>query len=84
MGTRKHRPSISVRGLSYQRLRKLAARLHDEGKIGQPGMSTAIEWLIAEACEQHGIPEETVLVPRKKKPTVPKWDSGYHGGAFTF
>lgn len=81
---RAHRPTVSMRGLTYQRLRKLAAELHEEGWIGAPANSAAIEWLIHEECTRRRIPEETVLQPRQKANTGPKPGSGKHGGIFTF
>ena len=67
MARKQTRVSISIKGLTAQRLEKLAQHLHDSGAVqikSLPGMSTALEHVIAEACEAAGIPEETTLRPR--------------------
>lgn len=88
MAKKQTRRSISIKGLSAQRLENLAEQLHEEGEItikAAPGFSTALEWLIAEECKRRGIPEETTLrppPPRKGAKPGPKPDQA--GGIFSF
>jgi len=91
MSKRGTRVSISVKRLTAQRLEKLAQAMHDAGEIelkSLPGMSTALEKLIADECERRGIPEETTVRPRpaRKGPKPgPKPSRDYRvGGVFTF
>jgi hypothetical protein len=81
---RQTRRSISVRGLSYQRLQKLAQRLCERrDDMEAPSVSGTVEVLIAQACKLHGIPEETVLETKPRANTGPK-GSTRHGGMFTW
>lgn len=59
--------SVSLRPLKGQRLRRLAARMAADGDIDSEALSACLERLIDEACEARGIPEETILEPRKVK-----------------
>ncbi len=81
MPTRKkqRRRSISIRALTFQRFVKLTRKLFADGKIPADGWSTCMEYLIAQACEAHGIPKETVLEPVKKRTGGP---APRHGGHF--
>jgi len=91
MGKRQTRVSISVKRLTAQRLEKLAEHLHEKGEISikaLPGYSTAIEHVIAQACEAAGIPEETTIRPRPPRQGAkpgPKPSRDHQvGGVFTF
>ncbi len=59
------RRSVSVRGLTYQRARKVARALFEEQVVESPSVSGLFEWLLDQAAESCGIPPETVLEPRK-------------------
>jgi len=74
MAKHQTRRSISIKGLTYQRLQKYCDE-HDKT------MSGYLEELLAEKLDQLGVPEETVLLPRpipKKKP------EDFAGSHFTF
>lgn len=60
MAKRQTRRSVSVKGTTYARLLLLAERLGNTG-------SGQLEELIKQACENAGIPEVTVLPPRRPK-----------------
>ena len=82
---KQRRRSISVRALTFQRFVKLAWKLYKDGKIEHNGWSTALEYVIAQACEAHGIPVETVLEPVEKRTGGPEPGcAARHGGYFTF
>jgi len=86
MSKRQTRRSISVKGLTGQRLRKLAKKLDELGLIRvdtEPGFSPALEYLIAKECKLRGIPEETALEPRRTRNTGPNGTSRA-GGIFTW
>lgn len=91
MGRRQNRVSISIKRLTAQRLERLAQHLHDTGQIevkALPGFSTALEHLIATACDAAGIPDETTerpRPPRKGAKPGPKPSRDHQvGGVFTF
>ena len=85
---RQTRRSISVRGLTYQRLGKLAQRLFEErNDMEAPSRAGTLEVLIDQACKLYGIPEETELDPYsyqgggvKPGPKGPT----RHGGTFSW
>lgn len=75
MAKKQTRVSISISGLTAQRLVKLAKKLDEQEKIEiakAPGYSTALEYLIDQECIAQGIPKEHVLHPREKCNTGPK------------
>jgi hypothetical protein len=74
MAKRQTRKSISVKGLTYQRLKKWADA---NGK----SCSGALEEFIAEKMGALGVPEETVLdLPVSKPQTL----GNFSGSTFTF
>lgn len=75
MAKRQTRRAISVKGLTYQRLKK-----HCEEK----GISVSgfVEKIIAERLDSLGVPEETVLEPRPPRPE--RADPAFLGSSFTF
>ncbi len=82
---KQRRRSISVRALTFQRFVKLAWKLYKDGKIEKNGWSTALEYIIAQACEANGIPEETVLEPVEKRVGGPlPGNAARHGGFFSW
>ena len=58
---RQTRRSVSLRGLTYQRLRNLAKAMAEEGLIDEASQSGCLEVLISIECDKRGIPEETEL-----------------------
>lgn len=58
---RQTRRSVSLRGLTYQRLRNLAKAMVEEGLLDEPSQSGCLEVLISIECGKRGIPEETEL-----------------------
>jgi len=79
------RRSVSVRGLTYQRARKVARALFEEQVIESPSVSGLFEWLLDQAAESCGIPPETVLEPRKpSNKGRPRDEDMASGGIFTW
>jgi len=74
MAKRQTRRAISVKGLTYQRLKK-----HCDAN----GKSVAgfVEELVALKLDALGVPEETVLEPREHKSRPP---ADFAGSSFTF
>lgn len=60
MAKKQTRRSVSVKGLTYERLMDLAQRRGETG-------SGMLEILIHERCEAEGVPMPTVLRPRPEK-----------------
>lgn len=75
MAKRQTRRAISVKGLTYQRLKKHC----DEKGISVSGF---VEEIIARRLDSLGVPEETVLEPRPPRPKSPVGD--FQGSSFTF
>lgn len=79
------RRSVSVRGLTYQRARKVARALFEEQVIESPSVSGLFEWLLDQAAESCGIPPETVLEPREPSNKGRPRDADLaSGGVFTW
>ena len=76
MAKRQTRRAISVKGLTYQRLKK-----HCDAK----GISVAgfVEELVAEKLDALEVPEETVLEPRPRSPKS-KAVENFQGSSFSF
>ena len=77
MAKRQTRRSISLKGLTYQRLQKWCAR---QGT----SMSGTLENIIAEKMDALGIPEETTLDPRPEPPKPDESSDDIHSNIFTF
>lgn len=76
MAKRQTRRAISVKGLTYQRLKKHC----EENKVSISGY---VEGLITAKLDSLGVPEETVLEPRPRPSRRPKLED-YTGSHFTF
>jgi len=74
MAKHQTRRSISIKGLTYQRLQKYC-EAHDKT------MSGYLEEILAEKLDQLGVPEETLLRPR---PIPEKKPEDFVGSHFTF
>lgn len=77
MPRRQTRRAISVKGLTYQRVKK-----HCDER-GQ-SISSFVEELIAKKMEELGIPEETVLKPRPSSSKTVVRDPNNVSQHFTF
>lgn len=72
MGKRQTRRAISLKGLTYQRLKKFC----DAEGLACSGY---LEELINDALDRKGCPRETVLKPHNPHPRLPN-----HSAHFTF
>ena len=82
MAKRQTRRAISVKGLTYQRLKKYCDT-HNETCAKDDRLSIAgfVEELVLKKLDALGVPEETVLVSRPSKSRVPEEIVSSH---FTF
>jgi len=77
MARRQTRRSISVKGLTYQRLKSFC-----ESQTPPLSLSGFVEELVIKKLDELGAPEETVLIPRPVKTT--KNLDNFTGSHFTF
>jgi len=82
MAKRTTRRSISVKGLTYQRLKKYVAEYNStRPKELHLTMSGFVEELVLAKLTELGVPEETVLLPRPQKPQT---SDNFVSAHFTF
>jgi len=82
MAKRTTRRSISVKGLTYQRLKKHCAEYNSTRKPADHlSLSGFVEELVIAKLTELGVPEETVLVPRPQKPPI---SEAFVSSHFTF
>lgn len=74
MAKRQTRRAISVKGLTYQRVKKYCDDTDQS-------ISGFVEKIVKEKLDKLGWPEETVL---EAKPSAPPTLRGYSGSSFTF